>query len=115
MSAIVPATFPVAAHAARSPSSRAKGSALRAQRDQQILEFARRQRQIREAVQTARPSMRDYYKDEELRRAKQKSANYTSFCRADRAHPACDCEITEEREWRERKASWFLYGIVCWR
>ena len=57
-------------------------------------------------------------KDEELRRAKQKSANYTSFCRADRAHPACDCEITEEREWRERKASWvsrFLYGIVCWR
>ena len=75
----VPATFPVAAHAARSPSSRAKGSALRAQRDQQILEFARRQRQIREAVQTARPSMRDYYKDEELRRAKQKSANYTSF------------------------------------
>lgn len=62
----------------RSPTRR-KGAVDRETRDKQIIEYACKQRQIRENAQTARPSIRNYYNEEEARRAQQKSGDFSSF------------------------------------
>ena len=66
-------------HARASPARR-KGAVDRETRDQQICDYARKKREIRESVLAARPSIRSFYTDEESRRAQQKKSEaFSSF------------------------------------
>ena len=66
----------------RSPSRRSQQQ-RREQRDKQIVEWAKRQQKIRGA-QTARPSMREFYLNEEARAAKER---YQSFSMSRPTYP----------------------------